>query len=233
LRWPPAGGGWSGPYEYRQEGDVHMELWYAWTAQGTLTTMSRTTLRGTMEQGLALLHEADLQHNWLPCLKECIADWSDSVPALVVDLRAQIPGIFAFSTMVHRVFVEHTADDGGRGVAILDWTPEEAHVADGRFCGMRVPDAGRMRRVPVQRSSTVLMPEGNGKFSMVLRVEQKFPKLPDFAVRTVFKMQGKVCARKMLGCIDDFEGRGYAQRVRDDQRGIYARMHRMMAEEGH
>lgn len=230
---PPQGGGWAGPFEHEEAGNWKIQFWYKWTQQDVLTTITKTTIRGTFEQGAALLYESDLEHNWLPCVTEGVSSWSAEVPALLVDFRAKVPILpRIISTLLHRCFLHHAAPGGGPGLAILDWTPAPEKLVDGWFCGMRVPQAPeRSIRGGVRLATSIMQPEGLRHFSMISVVENNFPRklCPEFLVRPFFKLNSRICAQRMYACIQDFEARGYLRRVRQDRLNFYAHLRRHAA----
>mmetsp|Transcript_42879 Transcript_42879/g.114728 ORF Transcript_42879/g.114728 Transcript_42879/m.114728 type:complete len:216 (-) Transcript_42879:96-743(-) len=203
-----------------------MQFWYQWSGPDVLTTVSKNTFRGTVEQVLALMYEADLQKHWLPCVVNGVATWSDVVPALVVDIHAKIPVMpKILSTVMHRGFLDRGKDGvSSPGVLIVDWTPKSEHIVDGSYCGMSVPEPPpRCFRGSVQFGACKIVPEPDGRVSVISSNDVNFPRrlAPDFVLRRFFRSNARTCAQKMHECLLDFHSKGYAERVDADGQGVY------------
>jgi len=230
LSLPPRGESWHGPFEHEDGDNWSIQVWYKWTGQDLLTMVSKTTLRGTLQQAVALLYEADLAHNWLPCVVGGVANWSDAAPGLMVDLHAKLPVMpKIFSTMMHRAFLDtglQTTGSASPGIIVVDWTPAAEKITDGRFCGMEVPPPPprSIRGGGVTLAHTLIQQEGADHVSFTAAIDNKFPQrlCPDFVLRRFFKMNSQVCAQRMFQCLRDFEGRGYGARVAADRYRAYS-----------
>lgn len=230
---PVNGASWTGPLESSGT-NWQMSFWYAWSGPSTLSTLTKLVLPGTLTQALSIFREADLAHNWLPFVKKCSCSWSSEVPGLMTLIKAKVPILPKhLKTLVHRAFVD--AIDTSGGILIVEWTPPVEELSSGRYCDMEVPtDTQNASELRVDLATTLVVPEGDGRCSIIMSGKNEFsvPRrlVPDFILKPFLSVNSKSLAQRIVSCMQDLQGKGYAERIQSDAHGFYRTIEARMAE---
>jgi hypothetical protein len=149
-------------------------------------------------------------------------------------IKAKVPILPKhLKTLVHRAFVD--AIDTSGGILIVEWTPPVEELSSGRYCDMEVPtDNQNASELRVDLATTLVVPEGDGRCSIIMSGKNEFsvPRrlVPDFVLKPFLSVNSKSLAQRIVSCMQDLQGKGYAERIQSDAHGFYRTIEARMAE---